>query len=296
MLKKYIIIFFLVSSCFNLINSSVYASFGISPADLTYMHLLPGMQFEKDYLLSRTDLGEDAKVVVEVDVEGANDWIEIDPGISFTIPKGQQTEKIKVIVNVPEDVALKNYEGYITVKVTENKKTSGVSVVGGVGISVNLTTTDLEVKSLLVRKMEIPDVSQTKPLRLLLTIENQGNKEVAPEKIVFVINNIAGEKVLESEKTDLGKIKPGKIGELSIDLANDLGKGDYSADVEVVFEGENIGKDKLFFSINEEVENVEDKVDINPVRVNNIPLLLGIFILVLLLIIALRKFLKDKIF
>lgn len=296
MLKRFILVFFLILSFFNLTNSSIYASFGVSPADFTFERLLPGMEYEKEYLLSRTDLDEDLNVVIEVDVPGANEWINIDPGFSFTIPKGQQTKNLNILVKVPEDAALKEYKGYVTLKVSPNGKTAGVSVVGGVAISVNLTTTNNEVRNLLVRNLEIQNVLVGEPITLVLTIENLGNKWVAPDKVKIVVDDSLNNKVLESEKVGLAKVVPGKVEELPISFDNDLSKGEYFANIQVLFDGKKIKEDKLIFLINEKDIIDQIKAVNKPLRINIILFILGLFILLVTLIIILRKLLNKMIF
>ena len=296
MLRKFILIFSLILSCFSLINSSVYASFGVSPADLTFENLLPGSVFEKEFLLSRTDLENDTNIVVETDVEGADDWIKIEPGIAFTIPKGQRTEKMKVIVRVPEEAPLRAYEGYITVKAVAGKNVSGVAVVGGVGIEVKLAVGEEEIRKLLVRNMDIPNLLKGEPIHLLFTIENQGNVRDSPNKVEIIISDTSGGQVLKNEKTSFKKIIPGKTEELTAEFDNNLRKGDYKADVKVVFENKLLAENRLFFSIYDRVGK-EDEQDVKTFfRVNNILLVLGLLIILFFLIIVLKKLLKNKIF
>jgi hypothetical protein len=295
MFKKFVLGIIFAITLIVFINSDIFASFGVSPADLTVENLLPGGVYEKEFLLSRADLENDTNIVVEIDVEGGGDWIEVEPGIAFTIPKGQRTERVKLTVKVPEEAPLRVYEGYITVKAVTGKNASGVAVVGGVGIKVKLAVGEEKIHKLLIRNMNIPKLFEGEPIHLLLTIENQGNIEASPEKVEIVVDDSFGNEVLKSEKTNFIKIIPGRTEELRVEFDNDLKKGNYGADVKVVFENNSLAENKLFFSINEKVDKGEEQDVKTLFRVNNILLLLGLLVFLSLLVIALKKLLKNKI-
>lgn len=239
--------------CFQLFISSVYAAFGVSPADLTFEYLSPGMTVEKDFLVSRSDLEKEASVVVETDIDGANNWFKIEPDVNFTIPKGQRTETMKVIISVPEDADYKTYSGYLTLKVTEGEKTAGVSVVGGVGIAAKLTVSKSQVAKLSIKKLVLPSILFGQPIRLLITVENQGNKEASLDKAEIVVRDTLGNELLKSEDDSLDSIEPGKSREIIATFDNKLNPGEYNSNVSVIFSGETIKEDKLVFSVEKPV-------------------------------------------
>ena len=74
--------------------SFVQASFGVSPADLTFRSLIPGTTVERSFLLSRTDLEKEDTIIIQTDVKGVDGWITIEPGTAFTIPEGERTKRM----------------------------------------------------------------------------------------------------------------------------------------------------------------------------------------------------------
>jgi len=237
----------------------VYASFGISPSDFTFENIIPGETVEKEFLISRTESEKEARIVIEADVEGANQWIKVEPGVSFPILRGEKTKKMKVKVSIPEDAPLRNYEGFIVVKILEGEGTPGVSLVKGVGIAVNLITTKIEVNRLLVRKMEMPNVMKGDPIRLILTIENQGNKKSKPQKIEIKVYDIANNLLFEGEDLDFESIEPSLTKDITAEFKNNLIEGEYYAFVTVVFQDKPLREEKLVFNVKEKEESISEK-------------------------------------
>ena len=279
-------------------NREVYASFGISPADLSFAHLSPGMELEKVFLLSRTDINNDVRVVVEADIEGVNDWIIFEPGVSFIFPKGQSTQEMKVVVKVPEDVSYReDYDGYIVVKFIDDKNITEVAVVGGVGIRVGLATTDEEVSDLLIRNMRMDNTPFGDPIKLILTIENRGNREDSVDEVsIRVSEESSGETVFEEKDNNLENVSPGKTQEAYAFFENNLAKGNYKSKVFVIYKGDVIAENILIFSIIDAVAYERDKGIIFLLGVYKIPIIIAVFSLVIILIVVLRKLIKKKYF
>ena len=257
-MKRFSLILILVTIYFRLSTACAGASFGVSPADLSLDYLSPGMTVEQDFLISRTDLNQEADISIEKDIQGANDWVQINPGIAFTIPQGKQTQILTVTISVPDDAEYKKYEGYLTLKIAPGGKTAGVSIVEGVGIAVNLTVTKSAITNLLIRKMEIPAVTIGKPIRLLLTAENQGNQEVSPEKVEIIVKDLTGKELLRGQDSSFERVEPGGKKELAAEFDNGLSPGEYYADVSIYFQGKPIKEDKLVFSVEEQVETAKE--------------------------------------
>ena len=257
-MRRFALTLFLSVVYFPLFAFCAYASFGVSPADISLDYLSPGMTVEQEFLLSRTDLNQEADINIETDIKGANDWIKINPGIAFTIPQGKQTETMTATISVPDDAEYRNYKGYLTLKIAPGGKTAGVSIVEGVGIAVNLTVTKSVITNLLIRKMEIPAVTIGNPIRLLLIAENQGNQEASPEKAEIIVKDLTGKELLKSEDTAFEKIEPGGKKELTAEFENGLSRGEYYADISVYFQEKLLKEDRLVFSVEEKVETPKE--------------------------------------
>lgn len=294
-MRKFALLLLLVGLFIQFSYDDVDASFGVSPADFTFENLRPGSSVQETFLLSRTDLENDANILVESDINGANDWVSVDPGTSFTIPAGQRTREMTVSVAVPEDAPLREYEGYLLVKVTEGEQTSGVSVVQGVGIAVNLITTRLEVTRLLIRSLEIPVFAQDELLRLILRTENQGNRAAAPERVEIIVYDLAGNELFRSEYNELESVNVGELKELIAEFDPDLEPGEYQADIVVIFQGEPLREDRLVFEVTEQkVEKVDEQPASRLADVNFLITLGLVFVLLLIAFILVFIFYKRR--
>jgi hypothetical protein len=253
-MKKFLLVVLASFFFLQISVSETEAAFGISPAEITIDYLSPGMEVDKEFLISRTELNSDADIVVEPDIPGADSWVKIDPDVAFTIPKGQRTKTMKVVITVPQNAPYKSYEGYLNVKVGGVGKTSGVTVVEGVAISVNLSVTKEKISKMLIRKIEIPTTEEGKPIRLLVSIENQGNQEIKPDKFSLLVKNSFGIEVMNSEYTKLANVSPGKLEDAVAEFENKLTKGEYKADVSITYNGQEIKKGTIAFRVEKKQE------------------------------------------
>lgn len=273
---------------FHLSTSLVNASFGISPADLTFRNLMPGGVYKKIYLLSRTDLTKDDTVFVEIDIEGANDWIHIEPGLSFTIAKGERTKKMSVTISVPDDALLKSYEGFITLKVKNEDREGGISVVKGVAISVNLVTTQSEDAKLLIRKIQIPDVYQGEQVEAIVVAENRGNVSISPEQVDITVFDSGGELFSSKKFSNIPQINPTDTKEYTLLIEDDFSLGEYNAEILVKYKGEVIREESLVFMVAEKLQEVGTKSKTN----SNILFFVGLLLIMIPFLFVLRKFLR----
>lgn len=248
-MRQLVLIVICTVICFRIFTFPVYAAFGVSPADLTFDYLTPGMTVEEEFLVSRSDTNNEANVSVETDIDGANDWVKIEPDNNFTISKGKQTETMKVVITVPDDAEYKTYKGYLTLKIVEGENTAGVSIIGGVGIAVNLTLTKMEVAKLLVRRLDLPNINQGEPIKLTLATDNKGNKKTTLEKVEMIVRDIYGNELFKGKYSSFDQIEPGKKSDLIAEFDNELIVGEYNVDVSAYFQGEQIRKDNLVFSV-----------------------------------------------
>jgi hypothetical protein len=77
------------------------AGLGISPSLWVVKHVLRGSHLEKIFTLSRAESKE--KLYFKIQLEGEiKDWIQLDKGLEFVIPKGVQEFPIKIIIDVPK--------------------------------------------------------------------------------------------------------------------------------------------------------------------------------------------------
>lgn len=228
----------------------VFAGFGISPAEIYHDHLKPGSVFEKEIVLSRSEADEDLKVVIETDLGEAESWIKFEPSKDFVFSQNEKRKTIKAIITVPKNADTKNYQGVLRIKASSMDSTgSGVSIVQGARMEVTLVTTSLNVNILNVKSVKIPDIEGQKDIKLFANIENSGNTQLAPEKIILEIQNLNQEILDTQEISKIDKIDPNTTKEILVEFKNSLPAGEYFAIVKIFSDGRQIYSDRLVFKI-----------------------------------------------
>jgi hypothetical protein len=241
-----------------------FAGFGISPAEIYNDSLKPGAKFEKEIVLSRSELDENLKVVIETDLGEIESWIKFEPGKEFIFPKGQQRKTVKAIITVPNDAELKNYKGFLRIKASSaDAAASGVSIVKGARMEVTLVTTSINISVLNIKNLVIPDVDFKEPIKLLVTVQNNGNTEIAPSKIILEIQDL-NKKVIETQEvTKLEKVAPNTTKEITAEFKNNLNGSENFGIVKVYLDDKLLRSDRLVFRVQ------AASADYNPSTSNN---------------------------
>jgi len=210
-------------------TTAAKAGFGVSPPHVINHQLTPGSEYKEEIRLLRSDANEDLKAQVKVNAPEIEDWITIDKGEEFILPKGMLQVPMIITIAPPKGAELGNYQGHINVRVVpadEAAKIPGVSIALGARVDMDLALTNITYADFLVRVVSIPDFEKLgKPwsfkiwswmfnklfykTRVVMNIENTGNVKTAPTKVTLDVLDITKTKKLESyEDKTLGKIKP----------------------------------------------------------------------------------------
>lgn len=226
------------------------AGFGVSPAEIYNDSLKPGSSFEKEITLSRSDAEENLKIVIETDLKETESWVKFEPGKEFIFPKGQNRKTLKVIVSVPNNAELKNYKGLLRIKASSvDSSNSGVSIVQGARMEVTLVTTSINVDILNIKGLNIPNVDFQKPIKLLVNVQNNGNTEIAPSKIILEIQDLTKNLIETQEVTKLEKTAPNTTKEITAEFKNNLNGGEYFGVVKVYLDDKLLRSDRLVFKV-----------------------------------------------
>lgn len=255
--KKVIYSILVFSTFLLLVPNQVFAGLGISPAEIQNMHIKPGMSYEQVFEISRskTDYVMDVSVSIDMNNEEQNEWISIEPSMKFQLDEGVDRRDMTVKVDVPEDAELGEYNGFVRIETTGDSDGPGaVTVTEGARIDVNLTVTDQDYTELLVRLMKFEDVYGDDPIKLMLKIENKGNVEAAPSKVIAKIKDLTQTEVATIETQDIEKVEPGKTQEVYAYFENTLEKGEYFGDVSVYNGDELLIEDTLLLRVFSEGE------------------------------------------
>ncbi|MFQ6083622.1 MAG: hypothetical protein ACE5WD_09695 [Candidatus Aminicenantia bacterium] len=247
--KKFfkIIWFIFVSAIFLIIGSvkPAEAGFGISPSHIQNQLLYPGASFETRIILSRGQPTEDLRAEISIDAPEVEDWITINPGTEFLLPKGEQRVPMFVNIDIPEDAEYKNYKGYIYVKTVpvEAEKRGGVAIALGARLDLDLTVTEIEIIDFIIRNLRIQSseegfhwwkIALPTKIKLLMNVENTGNVEAAPNRVKIEIWDLNWKDLIaESVDSSLAKVKPFEKKEVTAVFPLELGPGDYWTKISV---------------------------------------------------------------
>ena len=277
----------------------VQAGFGVSPPYVNNNRLTPGSHYEKTIYLVRGTPTEELTAEVTIDAPEIKDWITIEKGLRFPLPKGVQQFPMKVMIDVPSDAAYGSYQGYIRVRVIPSGGSEGqVATLLGARIDISLAVTEKGFSDFRVRGISVPNVEKRSPLVVLINLENTGNIKIRPSKVHLDVYDLNHVKILKSgDITETGWVGPFETRQIEGKLPIDLALGEYWADVTVYKEGESLGANKIYFKVVPYVEKpgIEEKLPLSFL----LPLLpyigVGIILLIILLILIWTERKKPKI-
>ncbi len=253
-----VIIFFFV-----LTAEVALAGFGVTPPYVRNTSLTRNSTYEQQILIVRGDPNVPLKASILVDAPGFSEWIEVVEGTEFVLPRGEQKVPMTVRVRIPDDAEFKNYTGSIRIKtgaVDDQVSAGAVNISLGAQIDLELNVIDKVIKDFKVRKIGISDLNEGTKIGWLyfpgkinfsIVLENTGNVDVAPSKVVFRIYDATGSVLLEETKNK-GKIelvKPFAVEEVVAYLPTFLPKGTYLARYQIFNDDESKLEGELNLSI-----------------------------------------------
>lgn len=162
---------------------TLQASFGTSPPWVRNEHMLPGTTYEQVINLSRSDTSKAMQVDVRLNGdEQLIDWIEIPNLDNLILRPGERSIAMKVIVDVPEKAALRNYISYIRVSLVPIKDVLGqggeVAITLGANIQVDITVTGEKVTKYRIESINTNAIHENEPLIITTKLTNLGNTEI----------------------------------------------------------------------------------------------------------------------
>ena len=189
------------------------------------------------------------------EIEGEiKDWIKIDKGLEFVMPKGEQQFPIRVSIDVPQDAEYRGYQGGVRLK-SESKAeaTEGIGVVLSALIQIDLTVSEEEFLDYEILQIAIPKQEEGKPLKVVLKIWNRGNVEAKPTKLTADFwDKYKWEQLESKEITDFSKIEAiasFSEGEIKLELPIKFEPEQYWANIKVYQDEELLKSENIFFEI-----------------------------------------------
>lgn len=234
------------------------AGLGLSPSKWAEEHGPRGAQIEKTFTFSRSDPEEDLYFQAETEGE-IKDWLEIDKGLEFIMPKGEQQFPIKVKINIPAGADYGNYKGGIRFKseTRTKEKTSGAGVILGALIQIDLAVSDEDFLDYDILQITVPATKENELVRISLKIWNRGNIEAKPTKLTMVFwDGYKAEQIEFEEIADFSGIKavpPFSEGEIEIESSAKLEVGQYWAIIKAYHNDEIIKSEEIIFDVKKDI-------------------------------------------
>ncbi len=213
------------------LTQTVKAGFGVTSPYVENDRLTPGAHYEKKMIIVRGDPTEDWKAELTINVPGADDWISIDKGQEFILPKGEKQTPIVVTVNVPKNAKFARYQGAIRIRTLPAKPTGGVSIALGARINVDLEVVKGGIFDFVIQGVKLFDINEGWKIKLGIELKNTGNVEASPTKIYLDVYDSSNQIKIVSLANDglADKVKPFETKELIAEFPNQLKAGPYYA-------------------------------------------------------------------
>jgi hypothetical protein len=237
----------IVLLCFVLTSEVVLAGFGVTPPFVRNTSLTRNSTYEQQILIIRSDPTEDLKATITLDTPGFSEWIEVNEGREFVLPRGQQKTPMTVRVRVPDDAEFRTYSGALRIRtgpMDDQVAAGAVTISLGAQIDIEVNVIDRIIKDFKIRRVQVGDLNEGTKLGWLffpgkinftMLLENTGNIEVAPSKVVMRIYDATGTVLLEEtqHKGKLNKVKPFAVEDVYASVPTRLPAGTYKARYEV---------------------------------------------------------------
>lgn len=237
----------IVLLCFVLTAEVVLAGFGVTPPFVRNTSLTRNSTYEQQILIIRSDPTTDLKATITLDTPGFSDWIEVNEGREFILPRGQQKTPMTVRVRVPDDAEFRTYSGALRIRtgpMDDQVAAGAVTISLGAQIDIEVNVIDRIIKDFKIRRVQVGDLNEGTKLGWLffpgkinftMLLENTGNVEVTPSKVLMRIYDATGTVLLEEtqHKGKLNRVKPFAVEDVYASIPTRLPAGTYKARYEV---------------------------------------------------------------
>lgn len=166
------------------------AGFGVTPPRVLADRLVPGATITKTIYLVQGNPEQNLDVEATIESRDIKEWISIEQGLAFTIPRGVQQYPLNVTIVVPEDAELGEYTAAVRVRTKPEASAvegggSGVAIALGGLIEINVTVGDDIVLEYKITSLDILDIKEREPLQAKVRISNTGNVPASPDSASF---------------------------------------------------------------------------------------------------------------
>ncbi len=284
-MKTHKLLFFIFLTVLLCFAGHASAGLGISPSDWIEPNGLVGQQIEKTFTLSRADASEDLYFTSKITGE-LTDWIKIENGNSFVMPKGRQQLPVNIILSIPQSAEKKEYKGEIRLNSSSKTEQTGqVGVLLSALIRIDLTVSDKPFLSYDVLQIEIPKQETGNSVSVILKIWNKGNVSAKPTKLTAdIFDKFNTTKIDSFTLTDFSAVAGvGSFseGQIELQLPIQLPPEQYWANVSVYQDEKVLKSSDITFNI---VEAGALKHEAAAAKKNNYLLIIGGILLAVVII------------
>jgi hypothetical protein len=303
MMNKKILFFIFLAGmlCFSF-SKSAFAGLGIIPSDWIEPNGMQGQQIEKTFTLVRKDASEDLYFASKITGDLTN-WIKIENGNNFVMPKGQQQFPVKITLNIPQNAEKKQYKGEIRLNSetnTEKASTGSVGVLLSSLVRIDLTISDKPFIDYDILRINVPKQEEGNFVNVVLKINNKGNVEAKPTKITTdIFDKFNSAQITSQTITDFSAIKgvpPFSQGEIKLQIPAQLTPEQYWANISVYQDDKILKTDSITFEIVKKGTLKKENAASQYFK-NNYILILGIILAIALIAgiaIGIWLFIKHK--
>jgi len=230
MKNKLIVLIFLLAIISPVANA---VSIGVSPGNVLFDNMLKSGYAERTVKVS-TNSNEDITAHLSVNGE-ITDWLRIEPDNKTFKLSSTKPYKLKLIIETPDDARSDSYSGGIEFVIESFGDITGRAggfVKPGVRLLINAVVSDKEIKTCNSGAFDFDDIEVGFPLKLSLTIMNDGNVRINP-KISFDIWDQSQENLVMSDEFTGHEILPTTKEKITKTFPNNLEVGQYWANINV---------------------------------------------------------------
>jgi hypothetical protein len=200
-------------------------------------NLVKGSRYVQTVYLVQDQPNQDLPIKAVFDIpQSIRSWISVNPGETFSIPKGVRQFPVEIVIDVPKDTTLGDYHG--TVTFVSNPSAEG-QVVIALAVQVDMS---IKVGTDIYRKFAVPlirplDIEEGWDPRIYVKFNNEGNVPEAFDGAIFeLFDQFGGARLAYAQRrgqNEFPQIPPFTIQEFTVEFPVDfhLGIGQYWASV-----------------------------------------------------------------
>jgi hypothetical protein len=216
--------------------------------------------------------------------EPIDSWISFEP-VSASVNKDSPAE-FKVIIK-PTSAQLGIYQGYIIANTLSEGNEFTTAVSTALDIETTIKFTDNEITQAEIENIVIK-AEQNSPIKVLVTVQNQGNIEITPFFQIDLLNSDKSQ-VLSSMFSQEKLILPYSTDVIELSVPDNFALGTYWAQITLFLENEWVaGKQSIKFDVVKPGTLPKEELPVykkEPIPLSMSPVIIIVWVLILIFIV-----------